>query len=128
MRPAAILYNRSNVRKERPVTLDETRFSHITVTPDEDDDVVIHAGTPATPCGGAPDAACGRDGSTASGEAARDSSVQRDSQGSDPSPGDAFRETTIEDLEPSPMPAMQKAVIAVAVVLFAIAVAYLVTH
>ena len=44
MRPAAILYNRSNARKECPVTLDETRFSHITVTPDEDDDVVIHAG------------------------------------------------------------------------------------
>ena len=33
------------------MALDETRFSHITVTPDDEDDVVIHAGAPAAPSG-----------------------------------------------------------------------------
>ena len=117
MRPAAILYNRSNARKECPVALDETRFSHITVTPDDEDDVVIHAGAPAAPSG-----------DEAAGEAAAERPSQEDAKERGTYRDEAFRETTIEDLEPSPMPAMQKAVIAVAVVLFAIAVAYLVTH
>ena len=103
------------------MTLDETRFSHITVTPDDEDDVVIHAGAPAAPSGdeAAAEAAAGAAPERPSQEDAKERGTSRD---------EAFRETTIEDLEPSPMPAMQKAVIAVAVVLFAIAVAYLVTH
>lgn len=99
------------------MALDETKFSHITVTPDDEDDVVIHAGAPAAPSG---------DGSAAGAAPERPS--QEDAKERGTSRDEAFRETTIEDLEPSPMPAMQKAVIAVAVVLFAIAVAYLVTH
>ena len=73
-------------RKDGPVSIDRTKFSRITVTSDEDDDVVIHAGArpePATapvgdaraehaPEGGMPGDEAGIDGSALEEEAPRD--------------------------------------------------------
>ncbi|WP_087193351.1 hypothetical protein [Gordonibacter sp. An230] len=105
------------------MAFDETRFSHITVTPDDEDDVVIRAGAPDTSHSDDDGA-----GDVPADDAPAVRPVRPASEKGAPSSDEAFRETTIEDLEPPPMPTMQKAVIAVAVVLFVVAVAYLATH
>ena len=121
----------------------ERKFSRITVTSDADDDVVIQAGaypreTPEEASGEAARKRVARaadDVSTADGGGGADAEAlePRVSPGaseggagtagasvgsSDPAHGkDAYRETTLADLEGAKMPTMQKAIIAVAVLL-----------
>ena len=135
----------------------DRKFSHITVTSGEDDDVVIQAGVRAgsRPPADAPDAQepaaedagpaeapagdaepakarfavpdGGAQGARASGAAssrgtqgARAARRPQEAAGQE----DAYRETTLEDLEGSPMSNMQKAIVALALLLIVAAVVY----
>ncbi|WP_080798297.1 hypothetical protein [Arabiibacter massiliensis] len=105
---------------------DEAKFSHITVTSDDEDDVVIQAGIrqPAQP---APAPAEEPEAFEPAPEAAPATEPE-------PAPApkaareDGYRATTAEDLESAPMPIMQKALVVIAVVLVVVMVAYIVTH
>lgn len=97
-------------------------FKHISVAKGEDDDVVIHAGvgTDDAPADGTgfkakphPAAA------TAPAPAATPAATL-----AEPAPEDAYRETTLDDLQAQPMSKTQKAVIACAVVALIVAVVY----
>lgn len=109
---------------------DEKKFSHITVTSD-DDDVVIQAGVRSSDT--APDdevvvdevvepqadnEAVPESSSTSRGDA--DETDRGDVAASDTS----YRETTAEDLEVEPMSLMQKVIIGVALVAIVAFVAY----
>ena len=94
----------------------EPKFSHITVTPDDEDDVVIQAG--ARPARAAAPAA-----EEAFAPAARTVDDEAVEQAAAPEPADedsaedaGFQETTLDDLESAPMPVAQKIVIALGVV------------
>ena len=136
----------------------EKKFSHITVTSDEDDDFVIQAGVPAGSRSAAPDeaqAACedeaageasaqggeagneaGREDDEADGvERADEAIADEEADGPLPDAGrsasarsgkkkDAYRETTMEDLEATPMSLTQKVIIALALLLVVVAVVY----
>lgn len=107
---------------------DEKAFSHITVSADDEDDVVIQAGARTEPSGAAPEPATADeepeapaaepdDPMPAEGAAAEDAS---DAGGSDDARSereDPYREQQLEDLASTPMPAAQKAVLAVALLL-----------
>lgn len=80
-------------------------FSHIAVTPDDGDDVVIEAGSRPR----------------AQERSAGDSDPRRGrpAEADPPQPAggrDGYRETSLEDLKGAPMPLMQKAIIAVALI------------
>lgn len=110
------------------MSLDETKFSHITVTSDDEDDVVIHAGAPVQPTPQTSvehtpipveekppvPAAPPQEPAQPTGKKARRS--------------DDYRPTTADDLASAPMSTTQKVVIAVAVVLFIAVVVWIVTH
>lgn len=100
---------------------DETKFSHITVTSDDEDDVVIHAGlrstTPPAPAVATPEP-----------EAAPVLEPAPEPPAPEARRKDDYRETTAEDLESEPMSLMQKALIAIAVVLVVAVAAYIATH
>ena len=139
----------------------EKKFSHITVTSDEDDDFVIQAGVPAGFRSAAPDEAQAAREDEAAGEAsaqggeagheagreddaaAEADGVERadeaiaDEEADGPLPDagrsasarsgkkkDAYRETTMEDLEATPMSLTQKVIIALALLLVVVAVVY----
>lgn len=102
---------------------ESTGFTHITVTPDEDDDIVIQAGIVADepladePIEEAPDeeaafeeVACEEAPEPAEGPAEEPAPAPRAAR-----PDDGYRETTLEDLQAVKMSTTQKAVIAVAV-------------
>ena len=73
----------------------EPKFSHITVTPDDEDDVVIQAGArPTRPADPAPASPC-----------------EEEKAGNE-----GYRETTMDDLKAAPMPLAQKVVLALAAV------------
>ena len=108
------------------MALDDTRFSHITVTADDEDDVVIHAGArpepaarPAAGPAGSQDEERPRPVEAPEGE-------RRPAQPSVPasSADKGYRETTAEDLEGSPMSLMQKAIIVIAALFVVGFVAY----
>lgn len=113
---------------------DQTDFKHITVNPAEADDVVIHAGAPvqcdegATAAAGTPDTGSGdvaarRDGSASASAASSSSSpfVTASSEGgaekapsATPKRQDAYRQTTLEDIQSFKMSKTQIAVIVMA--------------
>lgn len=111
------------------VTGDAQKFSHISVTSDDEDDVVIEAGAPRARAQAAPQE---REASQA--VAARPSAVAPEAQArpdDSPKPAAArpnatrvagkaskqeYKETTLDDLEGTKMSGMQKGIIAVAVV------------
>lgn len=103
---------------------EEKKFTHIAVTADDDDDFVIEAGVRGSRLSAPPVADGGEGEATASAEQPRpttDGSARRAharTEQAQPSKGDrgAYRETTLEDLESSKMPAAQKAVIVLAVI------------
>lgn len=113
------------------MALDDTRFSHITVTDDEDDDVVIHAGARPVAAGGA----ARNEAPAPAPEDPRDADPAAARAGEQAAPADPpssskagkeYRETTAEDLEAGPMSLMQKVIIVVAVLLvIAFAVYYM---
>lgn len=98
------------------MTAGEPKFSHITVTADDEDDVVIEAGVrpamPVVPREEAP-AATPIEAPVAPREsesAVADEVSKKRSKDSD------YQETTIDDLDSAPMPLTQKIVLAVAAV------------
>lgn len=98
---------------------DRTRFKHIKVDA-ASDDVVIYAGAhpAAQPSVGEASLTTGEAASAADGSSASSASAEnRNAQASNPS--DDYRETTIQDIRASRMPAMQKAIIAIAVLAIA---------
>lgn len=101
----------------------DTKFSHITVNADDDDDFVIQAGLrPSAPAvvpvrADAPAPSEPSFAESPSVEGAQEAPAADDAKPSKAgakSSKDGYRETTAEDLEVEPMPAMQKAIIAVA--------------
>ena len=100
----------------------EPKFSHITVTPDDEDDVVIEAGarpsrsaTPAAPRAEEPVAAPveapkAPAAPEAPARAEADDAPKKRAKDAD------YQETTIDDLKAAPMPLAQKIVLALAAV------------
>lgn len=89
----------------------EPKFSHITVTPDEDDDVVIQAGArPARPVAPTP-----RPDPVPAAPSADEASAPEPVEAT-PSEDEGYRETTLDDLKAVPMPVAQKIVLALGVV------------
>lgn len=99
---------------------ESTGFTHITVTPDEDDDIVIQAGIVADepPAAGPIEEA--PDEEAAFEEVTFEEVPEPAEEPVAPAPrpvqsDDGYRETTLEDLQAVKMSTTQKAVIAVAV-------------
>lgn len=113
-----IIYNRIDV-KGRSVVAGEPKFSHITVTPDDEDDVVIQAGArPARPADPAPASPCEEEPAPEPEPAAANgSSTDEDARPKREKAGnEGYRETTMDDLKAAPMPLAQKVVLALAAV------------
>ena len=93
----------------------EPKFSHITVTPDDEDDVVIQAGArPTRPADPAPASPCEEEPAPA---AANGSSTDEDARPKrEKAVNEGYRETTMDDLKAAPMPLAQKVVLALAAV------------
>ncbi len=147
----------------------ERKFSHITVTPDEEDDVVIQAGVPIEDWNGAADEGPGGDfgespndnpdkslddalggdleegaaaepddvfagealgesvsenSPSAPEEAAAPNAAEEDAPQRKAARKEAYRETTMEDLEGAHMSGMQKAIIVLALLLIVAAIVY----
>lgn len=112
---------------------DNLGFSHITVTADEDEDIVIQAGIVDEPAAEAPSVSAPEaEASPASDEAdegiesvevaeavevapAPAAEPEPPTRSRPAAPDDGYRETTLEDIESSKMSGTQKAVILVAV-------------
>lgn len=112
--------------------MDGDSFKHIKVTAGEDEDVVIEAGLARESAAPEPARADGSDADRA-GEHPGDSASEPRAATAEPTSAapaeqraaaaparkrkpDAYRETTLEDLKPDPMPMAQKVVIIAAVV------------
>ena len=97
----------------------EPKFSHITVTPDDEDDVVIQAGArPPRPADPAPASPCEEEPAPEPEPAAANgSSTDEDARPKREKAGnEGYRETTMDDLKAAPMPLAQKVVLALAAV------------
>ena len=107
------------------MTLDETKFSRITVTDDEDD-VVIHAGvrTQSEPEAAPVDAPSQDAESEEDPDATREGASSAAGPETAPAAERAYRETTSEDLEADPMSLTQKAVIVLAALGVVVLVVY----
>lgn len=96
---------------------DQTDFKHITVNPAETDDVVIHAGAPAAaqdaPSAARPASHPSQPESTTASPASADSPSDSSSSAR-PAKKDAYRQTTLEDIQSFKMSKTQIAVIVVA--------------
>ena len=85
----------------------EPKFSHITVTPDDEDDVVIQAGArPTRPADPAPASPCEEEPAPEPEPAAANgSSTDEDARPKREKAGnEGYRETTMDDLKAAPMP------------------------
>ena len=97
----------------------EPKFSHITVTPDDEDDVVIQArARPTRPADPAPASPCEEEPAPEPEPAAANgSSTDEDARPKREKAGnEGYRETTMDDLKAAPMPLAQKVVLALAAV------------
>lgn len=108
----------------------EHGYSHITVSPDEDDDIVIQAGLVEVPAEelssavGEPDGAAEGAVSVESDEPAKEKTPRAATQpiaspasaAPRAAEADSYRETTLEDIQGTKMTTTQKAVIVVALV------------
>lgn len=112
------------------MSLDETKFSRIAVTNDDEDDVVIHAGARPEPAqqpassGGSPQDDALSDGLDAQRPDEPEAAPASAAPAGGRKPDKGYRETTAEDLEPLPMSLTQKVVVALAALLIVGAVAY----
>ncbi|MBU5406449.1 SURF2 Surfeit locus protein 2 [Paraeggerthella hongkongensis] len=111
----------------------DTKFSHITVNADDDDDFVIQAGLrpsapapePAQTDGAVPsEPSFDAPSSTEDEREASAADDARPSSAGSKSSKKGYRETTAEDLEVEPMSAMQKIIIAVALLAIVGFIAY----
>lgn len=104
------------------MSLDETKFSHITVTSDDEDEFVIQAGART----GSPSRDAAPEPSTVPDEALeRETPAPAPSEPSSrASSDDEYHQTTLEDLETTPMSTTQKVVIVAALLLIAGFVVY----
>lgn len=99
----------------------EREFSHITVSADEDDDIVIQAGIVEAPAD-EPETVSSADAASEAvktEEVVEASTVEtvpvaEETPAAPPRVDDGYRETTLEDIESSKMNSVQKAVIVVA--------------
>jgi len=101
------------------VVAGEPKFSHITVTPDDEDDVVIQAGArPTRPADPAPASPCEEEPAPEPEPAAANgSSTDEDARPKrEKAVNEGYRETTMDDLKAAPMPLAQKVVLALAAV------------
>ena len=93
-------------------------FSHITVTADDDDDVVIQAGVVEEPAAEEP----------VDEPAAEEAAVEKEGAG-ETADAASYHETTLDDLEATKMSTTQKVIIVVAVLgIVAFAAWYLLAH
>ena len=110
-------------------------FSHITVTADDDDDVVIQAGVVEEPAAEEPveeapleepvDEPAAEEADDAVAEAVEEAAVEKEGAGDAAS----YHETTLDDLEATKMSTTQKVIIVVAVLgIVAFAAWYLLAH
>lgn len=107
------------------MTSDNTKYSSIIVSGEDEDDIVIHAGTRGAHGGrtAAPDetedAAAEEDAGARVGETGSegDEPAEEGSGGSEESGRDRYRETTEEDIRNTSMPTIQKVIIVVALCL-----------
>lgn len=107
---------------------EQQRFSHITVSPGDDDEVVIRAGAvAATPrAREVPSPADDAEGKPLDiADPAKARSLERSDAPGAPAPDEGYHETTLEDLSER-SPVAQRIVIAAAVVLIVCAIAYMV--
>lgn len=108
----------------------EPKFSHITVTADDEDDVVIQAGArstrPEAEEAPRPEAPAPRRVGASAGESAGEAAHERAEAPAPASKGkqDDYRETTLDDLKAAPMSPMQKVILALAGVGVVLIVAY----
>lgn len=111
----------------------DPKFSHITVTPDDEDDVVIQAGarparpaapTPTPAPAPAPTAAGADDAVVEPDDAATEEPEAVEEQGEDPDEDGDCQGTTLDDLEAAPMPIAQKIVLALGAVAVIVVVAW----
>ncbi|MEY8460839.1 SURF2 Surfeit locus protein 2 [Eggerthellaceae bacterium 24-137] len=103
---------------------DTTGFSHITVSTDDDDDVVIQAGIADSTFEELTDAELGDGPADAGNPGGEEAVAESEPPIADEPPtaeeprrfaaDDGYRETTLDDIEGSPMSTTQKAVIVVA--------------
>ena len=109
---------------------DDKTFSHITISADDEDDFVIQAGARAVRPASAtrptaekvpPERSSARD-KPAQGRAATGSSSEVEESAT--ADKDTYQETTLEDLKGTSMPAMQKVILVVALLLVVGFVAY----
>lgn len=111
---------------------DDTKFSHITVHADDDDEFVIQAGirahAPVEPAAES-DGAVSEPGEGAPVDASFDD--REGASGEEPAPSapakardEEYRQTTVDDLKAAPMSGMQKAIIAIALLCVFGSVAY----
>ena len=100
-------------------------FSHITVTADDDDDVVIQAGVVEEPAVDEPGA---EEADDAVAEAVEEAAVEKEGAG-ETADAVSYHETTLDDLEATKMSTTQKVIIVVAVLgIVAFAAWYLLAH
>ena len=113
-------------------------FSHITVTADDDDDVVIQAGVVEEPAAEEPveeapleepvDEPGAEEADDAVAEAVEEAAVEKEGAGETADAG-SYHETTLDDLEATKMSTTQKVIIVVAVLgIVAFAAWYLLAH
>ena len=104
-------------------------FSHITVTADDDDDVVIQAGVVEEPAAEEPvDEPAAEEADDAVAEAVEEAAVEKEGAG-ETADAASYHETTLDDLESTRMSTTQKAIIVVAVLgIVAFAAWYLLAH
>ena len=112
-------------------------FSHITVTADDDDDVVIQAGVVEEPAAEEPveeapleepvDEPAAEEADDAVAEAVEEAAVEKEGAGE--TADASYHETTLDDLEATKMSTTQKVIIVVAVLgIVAFAAWYLLAH
>ena len=104
-------------------------FSHITVTADDDDDVVIRAGVVEEPAAEEPvDEPAAEEADDAVAEAVEEAAVEKEGAG-ETADAASYHETTLDDLEATKMSTTQKVIIVVAVLgIVAFAAWYLLAH
>lgn len=104
-------------------------FSHITVTADDDDDVVIQAGVVEEPAAEEPvDEPGAEEADDAVAEAVEEAAVEKEGAG-ETADAVSYHETTLDDLEATKMSTTQKVIIVVAVLgIVAFAAWYLLAH
>ena len=106
----------------------DPKFSHITVTPDDEDDVVIQAGArPARTAAPTPVPAPAPTAPSAEPDDAASGEPEAVEEREEPSAEDeGYQGTTLDDLEAAPMPIAQKIVLALgAVAVIAVVAWYL---